>query len=550
MKREKPLWRSSFTAAVFSLALAAAMFAQSGAAHAKVCLVPVLDGQSKCATEATPCTTLAEEDLFNYFSYRTDGDDSKITIDHHQSNISNPSPITLDLCYESENNEQVGGYNISFTPTDMITDDMDCQFQCDTWATNAFACDGWHEMNRYSGTLGLGMVCSAGEISYALIAESAAAGEPPVSYTTGNVILARFTFSGVNKTPANHVNVSPSYGVTDANIAKPIIGGDTEVVDFQNLNTITGDIMQTEIEVSYISEEFTPPPTAAANRYSCAPDGGSLCPLVNGETTDGVVTLNWTRPQNPYGFAISNFTYQVYRNAAVDYPESEAVTGCQNITATSCTFTESGVISEPEKPVSYFIYARTSELGQSFGYLQYDVVCSCDPALSLKEGWNLVALSTIPNETSLTSVFTQEGLQTIGFHEGELKLNNDSIKPPYYGNAYWVHAGAALREITVAGTEYTLDNYYIYLYPGWNAIGSPYSEPVPWDNAHISCEEGDLPALPLSQAADLIRTTIYKFDPTQKKYTPIAANSGEKLEPWEGYLIRARRGCSLIIEKP
>lgn len=367
----------------------------AGAAFADICLVPVVDGTSLCDSEATPCTTLRNNDLLAYPTSHDDGDTTKISIMHQQSAIASPASIIMDLCFEPAAAVAVGGMNINLTPSaDMITTTIDCDFECATWATNAAACAGWHEMNRYDSTLKIGEVCTAANAAISYFSEPAGTADPNASMTTGNIILARITFTGVNKAAATLAAtcVDDLCGVTAANIANvATIETDTEVDKYSDLAVVTGTSRPTEIQVIPTQCTTYAATAASSNKISCVAE--STDPAVCGVTNNnGEITLNWTATSPACTSATGcTVTYDVY-----DGSDNTGTKVCNGVSATTCDVTAANAIGNNKQ---YAIYAKTTECGTASTPVTtgYSVTCSCR---------SVTMTQTLINDTDINSVTT------------------------------------------------------------------------------------------------------------------------------------------------
>lgn len=102
--------------------------------------------------------------------------------------------------------------------------------------------------------------------------------------------------------------------------------------------------------------------------------------------------------------------------------------------------------------------------------------------------------------------------------------------------------------------------YAIHLYAGWNLIGNPFVPGVTWDLTSIKVQETGGVAKSLKDARDVIYPYAWGWkqnasNPNTGSYDLVYDSSvmpgvTNRLEPWQGYWVRARKECNLILPAP
>ena len=100
----------------------------------------------------------------------------------------------------------------------------------------------------------------------------------------------------------------------------------------------------------------------------------------------------------------------------------------------------------------------------------------------------------------------------------------------------------------------------IHLTAGWNLVGTPFISDVIWDTANLMVRESNGPAIPMSDAPDLMSGYAWGWkqdttNPNSGAYILIGDASAptaveNRIEPWRAYWIRAYRDCDLILPAP
>jgi len=164
---------------------------------------------------------------------------------------------------------------------------------------------------------------------------------------------------------------------------------------------------------------------------------------------------------------------------------------------------------------------------------------------NLSSGWNLISLplSTDPDPKVVFS-----GLPTWRFYawnpitRSYLDKNHATLG---VGKGYWLWVPTALT-YQISGIPNTSSSTEIPLYSGWNLIGTPYNQAIPWDSVQV--KRGSL-TVSLNQAVanGWVRSYAYYWESNSYKML----KSGGSFEPLKGYWFYARvDGCTMVFAKP
>ncbi len=98
------------------------------------------------------------------------------------------------------------------------------------------------------------------------------------------------------------------------------------------------------------------------------------------------------------------------------------------------------------------------------------------------------------------------------------------------------------------------DPYYVSLYKGWNLIGQPFLLPINWDLDAIQVNDWYV-LVPLRDAGNSVELYAWGWDSAAGNYYLVGDPSQiegavPQLAPWQGYWIRAKTDCMLILPPP
>ncbi|MEW6201316.1 MAG: hypothetical protein AB1546_05030, partial [bacterium] len=193
------------------------------------------------------------------------------------------------------------------------------------------------------------------------------------------------------------------------------------------------------------------------------------------------------------------------------------------------------------------IYTYTAAGAAAVNHFKIEVVklqvMQVTKTYTMKPGWNLIG---VPIEPEVTSALTQLGddLPLLNVYQYfDRQFYAADAADIQAGLGYWVYV-AENTEIDLVGMTVS-DEVRVPLKEGWNLIGNPYEGPLVWGD-NLEVEVDDI-ALVLSEAAKqgLIGSEMYEFDGVGYK----RVNTGDALQPWRGYIIKAKKDCVLILKK-
>ncbi len=192
-------------------------------------------------------------------------------------------------------------------------------------------------------------------------------------------------------------------------------------------------------------------------------------------------------------------------------------------------------------------------------------------AADLSRSWYRFSVPVQPDEPSPADVLAGLGqarrhwllFDVIGWRHH--LYPNRRVRDFTLGRGYWLKAK---REGTVEVTGQPADPgepFDIELPRGWSIIGCPFNEAVGWDDDHVMVTRND-ETLPLTDAVRRrwLWPTIYGWHNAASATMPAGIDTAcfgfhrlnvpvnpwwapGEIEPWQGYLISARRACTLSI---
>lgn len=124
------------------------------------------------------------------------------------------------------------------------------------------------------------------------------------------------------------------------------------------------------------------------------------------------------------------------------------------------------------------------------------------------------------------------------------------------GRGFWAY-------FTASGAGYPTGNIpsqtqpkTIHLYPGWNLIGNPFINSVPWNTSAITVlRTGATTPVALRSSSDAVLGFAWGWDSVKRSYYLVvdptqAPNQVSALQPWRAYWLRAYAECDLILPPP
>lgn len=160
-------------------------------------------------------------------------------------------------------------------------------------------------------------------------------------------------------------------------------------------------------------------------------------------------------------------------------------------------------------------------------------------------GWSLIGFPLQPTLSSPDAAIAATSTATFcRYSTGGMKCKwyTESIAP---GRGYW----AWIPATTTANIHGISSNTSrVVLKAGWNMVSVPYNLGVAWAGTTISVTDGtNTYRLDEAGASTLLDTNIYLYNGAayQKK-----APGATVLEPWVGFLLKAKQNCTLIFPTP
>ncbi|MCX5977083.1 MAG: hypothetical protein NTV33_09730 [Coprothermobacterota bacterium] len=163
----------------------------------------------------------------------------------------------------------------------------------------------------------------------------------------------------------------------------------------------------------------------------------------------------------------------------------------------------------------------------------------------LSAGWNMISVPLVlPNPSSKWHI--PEGWPIYSWDAANARYSDLRYPNLVVGAGYWLKAPSA-QPLTIAGPLYTGDSIAIPLAFGWNMIGTPYNQPVSYNNKVVVKNGSDVRTLDQAVTAGWIQAPLYRW--TGSTYAVLA--SGGSFQPLAGYWVKAllRLGCSMIFVK-
>ncbi|MEI6309141.1 MAG: kelch repeat-containing protein [bacterium] len=176
------------------------------------------------------------------------------------------------------------------------------------------------------------------------------------------------------------------------------------------------------------------------------------------------------------------------------------------------------------------------------GTVQSQSILSLSYALSA--GWNMIAVPLALTNPNPEAVFpTGWPLYLWDAVQGNYRSRSQITLALRDG--YWLKVPSA-QPLTISGQGNSQANTEIPLSPGWNLIGTPYQQPVPW--ASVSVKKGaESKNLEDAMTSGWIKGPFYGW--TGTSYQTVAV--GGSFQPTSGYWIKDfLAGCSLVFGSP
>jgi hypothetical protein len=180
-------------------------------------------------------------------------------------------------------------------------------------------------------------------------------------------------------------------------------------------------------------------------------------------------------------------------------------------------------------------------------------------------GLTMVSLPIIPDQTDPK---IEVGFLDNGWCSFDAALNEYSVYPAIPtqlqpaeetpGRGFWARFGsAAIPYGTIPNQDQPAS---IHLLPGWNLIGNPFISDVKWDVNAIKVVQPGTAAFSLKDSKSVVSSYAWGWqqdssDLTTGSYylvydSALEPGISDRLRPWRGYWIMAKKECNLIIPAP
>lgn len=175
-------------------------------------------------------------------------------------------------------------------------------------------------------------------------------------------------------------------------------------------------------------------------------------------------------------------------------------------------------------------------------------------------GMAMVSLPLVPDATDPKAALSLPGSGWIVWDVRESKyVSYPDVKTWFIpredtpGRGFWAKLGTSAT--VPCGTIVRQDQEAkIHLYRGWNLVGQPFINAVPWNPATISVVLNKS-RMSLQSAAGIVGNYAWGWDSVNGKYYLVSSgtrypDSTTSLQPWEAYWIWAGLECDLILPAP
>ncbi|MFA6450682.1 MAG: hypothetical protein WCX65_14505 [bacterium] len=245
----------------------------------------------------------------------------------------------------------------------------------------------------------------------------------------------------------------------------------------------------------------------------------------------------------------ANQIWSFNSSACINVPLTPAVPDGTATTNASGGYTVniSGIVSG----VNY-IYARaTDEAGNISAFSAPAVlIARIGEVITLSHeymtGWNLVGIPLQPNSASPATALQLDNVEFFQLKNG-VYVYNAGLDRAAPGVCYWAYFPENMTAVA-HGINSTTNT--VALSPGWNLAALPYTKSVPWNNTVNVQSYGNTYTIGSEEANEFVESSIYLYNGTTPPYGyvgPKDINAGVMLEPWVGFLIRAKKACSLVF---
>jgi len=166
--------------------------------------------------------------------------------------------------------------------------------------------------------------------------------------------------------------------------------------------------------------------------------------------------------------------------------------------------------------------------------------------LSLTEGWNLIGFPLkTASEPSVVFAGLPSGWMLCYWDPVSLRYQTNDQISLVPGASYWIRVSAS-ADYQISGQSFVQLQQEIPLSYGWNMIGSPYEQVIPWTNARVCL--GELTqTLDQAVSSGWIAGSAYGWE----DYRYFNAHSAGEFTAGKGYWLNSlQRDCILVFYRP
>lgn len=170
-------------------------------------------------------------------------------------------------------------------------------------------------------------------------------------------------------------------------------------------------------------------------------------------------------------------------------------------------------------------------------------------AMNLNAGWNLISVPLEPEQTDAHDQLGDDMNDPMIYQYHNLEYfdpNSQDRVDIQAGIGYWVYAEQPAQVDFKGAPTSPAAPVEVPLVEGWNLIGAPYNEEETFGDNITVTYNGE--TLPLTQAATAgwLESRIFSFDQQTGSYQILGP--GATITPFQGYIIKALKPCSIKFE--
>jgi fibronectin type 3 domain-containing protein len=182
-------------------------------------------------------------------------------------------------------------------------------------------------------------------------------------------------------------------------------------------------------------------------------------------------------------------------------------------------------------------------------------------ARAVTRGWNLVTIplasseSTVTIQTQSMRVPARASDKIYSFTQAGkyLEVPADSIMNTSQGLAFWYYVDDETDPLFVEGQLNTDTEIEIQLQPGWNLVGNPFVESLPWKNENVMFSADDTNWITLGEALDggfvkFAVRYVTDFD-GNGSYEQLASDGSDLIPAGHGLWVKLDRQLTILLKK-